>query len=154
VIAQGDELVGATATTIGSSMIDHVFITVSDINRSIKFYEASLAPLGIHHVIDYDGANGPAGHPDLKGFGCNGRVFFWLRVGVTDSRSTHIGFLAKNTSEVDSFYAAAMAAGGQDNGPPGVRLHYDPRYYAANVFDPDGFSLEAVYKSWQHPETA
>ena len=135
-------------------MLDHVFITVSDINRSIKFYEAALAPLGIHHVIDYDGANGPAGHPDLKGFGCNGRVFFWLRAGVADSRSAHIGFLAKSTSEVDSFYAAAIAAGAQDNGVPGARLHYDPRYYAANVFDPDGFSLEAVYKSWQHPQTA
>ena len=135
-------------------MLDHVFITVSDINRSIQFYEAALAPMGVHHVIDYDGANGPPGHPDLKGFGCNGRVFFWLRVGVADSRSAHIGFLAKSTSEVDAFYAAAMAAGAQDNEAPGARLHYDPRYYAANVFDPDGFSLEAVYKSWQHPQSA
>ncbi len=131
-------------------MLDHVFISVSDIARSIRFYEAALAPLGIQHVIDYDGAQGPKGHPDLKGFGCNSRVFFWLREGGADGRSAHIGFIAKNNEEVDAFYVAAMEAGGLDNGKPSARLHYDPRYYAANVFDPDGYSLEAVYKSWQH----
>ena len=125
-------------------MLDHVFITVSHINRSIQFYEGALAPLGINHVIDYDGANEPAGHPELTGFGCNGRVLFWLRVSVADSRSAHIGFLAKSTSEVDAFYAAATAAGAQDNEAPGARLHYDRRYYPANVLDPDGFSLEVV----------
>lgn len=131
-------------------MLDHVFISVSDINRSIKFYEAALAPLGIHHVIDYDGSDGPEGHPDLKGFGCNGRVFFWLREGVVEGRSAHIGFVAKSNDEVNAFYKAAMAAGAIDNGKPEARLYYDPRYYAANVFDPDGYSLEAVYKNWQH----
>ena len=132
-------------------MLDHVFISVTDLSRSIAFYEKALAPLGIHHVIDYDGATGPAGHPDLKGFGCNGRVFFWLRQGNADAGAAHIGFVAKSTEEVDAFYAAAMAAGASDLGAPGARLHYDPRYYAANVLDPDGYSLEAVYKSWQHP---
>ena len=131
-------------------MLDHVFISVTRIERSISFYEAALLPLGIHHVVDYDGANGPVGHPDLKGFGCHGRVFFWLQQGFTVAPSIHIGFVAKSTREVDSFYDAAMAAGARDGGEPGARLHYDPRYYAANVFDPDGYSLEAVYKSWQH----
>ena len=132
-------------------MLDHVFITVSDIDRSIAFYEAALAPLGIAHVHDYDGKDGPEGHPDLKGFGANGRIFFWLRQGAADPRSAHIGFVAKSEAEVNEFYAAAMKAGAADNGKPAPRLYYDPRYYAANVFDPDGYSLEGVYKSWQHP---
>jgi catechol 2,3-dioxygenase-like lactoylglutathione lyase family enzyme len=131
-------------------MLDHVFITVSDIERSIAFYEAALAPLGIGHALDYDGKDGPEGHPDLKGFGANGRIFFWLRQGTADPRSAHIGFVAKSEAEVNAFYAAAMKAGARDNGEPGARLYYDPRYYAANVFDPDGYSLEGVYKSWQH----
>lgn len=133
-------------------MLDHLFISVTNLKRSIEFYERVLAPLGIHHVIDYDGANGPAGHPDLKGFGQNGRIFFWLRQGNADARAVHIGFVAKSVEEVDAFYEVAIAAGAADNGAPGARLHYDPRYYAANVLDPDGYSLEAVYKSWQHPQ--
>lgn len=132
-------------------MLDHIFISVSDLKRSIAFYEQALKPLGIHHVVDYDGEQGPPGHPDLKGFGCNGRVFFWLRAGKVDAQAAHIGFVAKNEQEVKDFYRAAMDAGAHDNGAPGARLHYDPRYFAANVFDPDGYSLEAVYKSWQHP---
>ena len=109
---------------------------------------------GITHILDYDGKNGPPGHPDLKGFGRDGRVFFWLRPGHADSRATHIGFVAHSQAEVDAFHVAALAAGAKDNGAPGPRLHYDPRYYAANVFDPDGYSLKAVYKSWQHSHSA
>ena len=97
-------------------MIDHVILAVSDIERSVDFYAATLAPLGITTRVDYDGADGPPGHPDLKGFGADGRIFFWLR----------------------------------HDGPPAARDYYDPRYYAANAFDPDGHSLEFVYKSWQH----
>lgn len=131
-------------------MLDHIFISVTDVERSIAFYTAALTPLGITKRVDYDGVNGPVGHPDLKGFGANGRIFFWLRHGVADSRAAHVGFVAKNQDEVDAAYAAAMAAGATDNGAPGARLYYDPRYYAANVLDPDGYSLEFVYKSWQH----
>jgi catechol 2,3-dioxygenase-like lactoylglutathione lyase family enzyme len=133
-------------------MLDHVFLTVADVDRSIAFYEKALAPLGIEHALDYDGKDGPEGHPDLKGFGRDNRLFFWLREGAADSRSAHVGFVARSKAEVDAFYASAMAAGATDNGKPGVRLYYDPRYYAANVLDPDGYSLEAVYKSWQHPQ--
>ena len=103
-------------------MLDHVFITVSDTDRSIAFYEAALAPLGIVHVHDYDGKDGPEGHPDLKGFGANGRIFFWLRQGAADARSAHIGFVAKSEAEVNAFYAAAMKARAGDNGKPGARL--------------------------------
>lgn len=131
-------------------MLDHVFLTVSDTNRSIIFYTAALAPLGIVNRLDYDGQDGPPGHPDLKGFGANGRVFFWLRQGAADARSAHVGFIANGKAEVDAAYKAAMAAGATDNGAPGARLHYDPEYYAANVLDPDGYSLEFVFKSWQH----
>jgi len=134
-------------------MLDHLFLTVGDVPASIAFYEQALAPLGILHVHDYNGADGPPGHPDLKGFGSNGRIYFWLRAGAADARAVHIGFVAGSTAAVDAFYAAAMAAGALDNGPPGARLHYDPRYYAANILDPDGYSIEVVYKSWQHAKS-
>ena len=131
-------------------MLDHVFLSVSDVPRAIDFYTATLAPLGITHQHDYDGKNGPPGHPDLKGFGAHGRVFFWLRKGVVEGQAVHLGFVASGKLEVDAAHAAALAAGGTDKGPPSARLHYDPRYYAANVLDPDGYSLEFVYKPWQH----
>lgn len=133
-------------------MLDHVFLSVSDIDRSIAFYTAALAPLGIVNRHDYDGKDGPPGHPDLKGFGANGRLFLWLREGVVEGRAAHVGFVARSREEVDAAYAAAMAAGAADNGAPAARAYYDPRYYAANVFDPDGYSLEFVYKSWQHED--
>lgn len=131
-------------------MLDHLFISVSDIQRSIRFYEATLASLGITARHDYDGKDGPPGHPDLKGFGANGRMFFWLREGVVEGRAVHVGFVANNRAEVENAYAASLANGATDNGAPGARLHYDPNYYAANVLDPDGYSLEFVYKNWQH----
>jgi catechol 2,3-dioxygenase-like lactoylglutathione lyase family enzyme len=131
-------------------MLDHIFLSVSDIARSILFYEAALTPLGITARLDYDGKGGPPGHPDLKGFGANGRMFFWLREGVVDARAVHVGFVASSQAEVDAAYTAALHQGAVDNGPPGARLHYDPDYYAANVLDPDGYSLEFVFKKWQH----
>lgn len=136
------------------NVLDHVFLTVSDIRRSISFYEAALAPLGINLRVDYDGKNAPPGHPDLKGFGANGRLYLWLREGVAHGNAAHIGFVAGSRQQVDAAYAAAMAAGATNNGAPGLRLYYDPRYYAANVLDPDGYSIEFVYKSWQHSKSA
>jgi hypothetical protein len=88
----------------------------------------------------------------LKGFGRDGRVFFWLRQGHADPRAVHVGFVARNEAEVNTFYATAIAAAAAANGQPGARLYYDPRYYAANIFDPEGYSIEVVYKSWQHPQ--
>jgi catechol 2,3-dioxygenase-like lactoylglutathione lyase family enzyme len=72
-------------------MLDHLFLSVADIPASITFYERALAPLGITHVHDYAGTDGPPGHPDLKGFGSNSRIYFWLRAGVADARAVHIG---------------------------------------------------------------
>jgi len=132
-------------------MLDHVFLTVSDIRRSTRFYVAALAPLGINERFDYDGKDGPPGHPDLNGFGANGRMYLRLREGAADSRAAHVGFVANSRKQVDAAYKAAIAAGASDNGAPSARLYYDPRYYAANVLDPDGYSIEFVYKSWQHP---
>ena len=134
-------------------MLDHVIISVRVLDRSIAFYETALKPLGIEHAIDFDGKDGPKGHHDLKGFGRDGRIFFWLRQGDADAKAAHIGFVAKSKADVNAFYKAAMAAGATDNGKPSAREYYDPRYYAANVFDPDGYSLEAVYKSWQHRQS-
>ncbi|MGV9798283.1 VOC family protein [Mycobacterium sp. NPDC003449] len=133
-------------------MLDHVFLTVADPQAAIAFYTAALAPLGITTRLDYDGKDGPPGHPDLYGLGDadTGRMIFWLRRGVADGGAAHIGFVADSQAEVNAAYAAAIAAGATDNGAPGARLHYDPRYYAANVIAPDGYSLEFVYKSWQH----
>jgi catechol 2,3-dioxygenase-like lactoylglutathione lyase family enzyme len=141
---------GAGQSDERTNMLDHVFLTVSDMERSISFYEAALASLGINERFDFDGKNGPPGHPDLKGFGADGRLFLWLREGVADSRAVHVGFAANGRGQVDAAYAAAIAAGATDNGAPSVRLYYDSRYYAANVLDPDGYSIEFVYKSWQH----
>lgn len=133
-------------------MLDHIFLSVNDIERSIRFYEAVLMPLGITARLDFDGKDGPPGHPDLKGFGAHGRMFFWLREGVVQGQAVHVGFVASSQAEVDAAYAAAMVQGAVDNGAPGARLHYDPNYYAANVLDPDGYSLEFVYKNWQHAQ--
>lgn len=133
-------------------MLDHLFLSVSDIERSIRFYEAVLSPLGITARLDYDGKDGPLGHPDLKGFGANGRMFFWLREGVVEGKAVHVGFVANSKAEVEAAYTTAIESGATDNGAPEARLHYDPDYYAASVLDPDGYSLEFVYKHWQHAQ--
>lgn len=131
-------------------MLDHIFLTVGDIERSIALYTTTLAPLGITQRLDYDGKDGPPGHPDLKGFGANNRLFFWLRAGTGVLSSMHVGFVANSEAMVRAAHAAALAIGAREIHPPGPQLHYDPRYYAAQVADPDGHSLEFVYKSWQH----
>lgn len=131
-------------------MLDHIFLSVSDVNRSLRFYTTVLKPLGIINRVDYDGKDGPAGHPDLKGFGAGGRIFFWLKQGTSAPGALHVGFVADSEEMVNTAYAEAVAAGATEIHPPGPQLHYDPRYYAAQVRDLDGYSLEFVYKSWQH----
>lgn len=133
-------------------MLDHIFLTVSDPDRSIAFYERVLPVLGITARSDYDAKDGPPGHPDLKGFGAKGRMFFWLRQGDAAAGAVHVGLVADNEAMVDEAHAAAMAAGASQIHPLGPQLHYDPRYYAAQVRDPDGYSLEFVFKSWQHED--
>ena len=131
-------------------MLDHIFLTVSDLERSIAFYEKILAVIGIENRLDYDGKDGPADHPDLKGFGANGRVFFWLRQGNAAPEAVHVGFVANSEEDVRAVYAAALEAGAKSRIAPGYLDYYDPRYYAAQIFDLDGYSIEFVFKSWQH----
>jgi catechol 2,3-dioxygenase-like lactoylglutathione lyase family enzyme len=125
-------------------MIDHIILTVSDFARSVAFYAKALKPLGITNFTDYEGHDG---HPDLKGFGDGKRAFFWLKQGKPDPASIHWGFIAENNQAVDAFYKAAIAAGAKDNISPRARLEYYPGYYAADVFDPDGYTFEVVHKS-------
>jgi catechol 2,3-dioxygenase-like lactoylglutathione lyase family enzyme len=132
-------------------MLDHIFLTVADLDRSVAFYQAVLPALGISVRHDYAGKDGPQGHPDLKGFGANGRVFFWLRQGKPAPGAVHVGFVAASEAQVGAAHAAGLAAGAEEIHPPGPQLHYDPRYFAAQLSDPDGHSLEFVFKSWQHP---
>lgn len=141
-----------------ASLIDAVFLAVRDVPRSIAFYKKALLPLGITYILDYDGKSAPFDHPNLYGFGRDGRIFFWLKQGTPgNTGGTHVGFAAKSKAEVDSCYEAATGDGATPNdsmgGPPGARTWYDSRgqYYAANVLDPDGYSLEFTYKSFQHP---
>jgi catechol 2,3-dioxygenase-like lactoylglutathione lyase family enzyme len=115
--------------------IDHVRLPVSDIDVSRAFYAAALAPLGYRVVYDQDGS---------LGFGDDEREPLALASGPAPAARTHVAFTASSTDEVDAFHAAALAAGGRDNGPPGERP-YGGFYYAAFVLDPDGHNLEAVF---------
>ena len=125
-------------------MIDHIILTVSNVERSLAFYESALAPLNIKFFVPYKGENG---HPDLWGFGDGKKAFFWLKHGAPDPQNIHWGFMAQDNAKVDEFYKAAIAAGAKDNISPRARLEYYPGYYAADVFDPDGYSFEVVHKS-------
>jgi RNA polymerase sigma factor (sigma-70 family) len=90
---------------------------------------------------------GEGDHPDLWGFGDGKRAFFWIKQGKPDPGSIHWVFMANNKGQVDEFYRAAISAGARDNISPRARVEYYPGYYAADVFDPDGYSFEVVHKS-------
>jgi catechol 2,3-dioxygenase-like lactoylglutathione lyase family enzyme len=118
-------------------VLDHVSLNVSDYDRSRDFYARALAPLGLSLLME------PVAR--MGGFGVGGKPWFW----ITDLRrptteNVHVAFTAPDRETVDAFHAAALAAGGTDNGPPGVRELYHPTYYGAFVLDPDGNNVEAV----------
>ncbi|HEY6942237.1 VOC family protein [Dokdonella sp.] len=125
-------------------MIDHVGFAVGDFARSRAFYVEALAPLGYAPVKDVTRAQ--SGGYEGTGFGPPGRPQFWIGTGTGAARSgsTHVAFAAESRAAVDAFHRAALAAGGRDNGAPGVRPHYHANYYGAFVFDPDGHNIEAV----------
>jgi len=127
-------------------MIDHVGFAVADADASHSFYEKALAPLGIGLIVTI-----PAGVTEsggaTHGYGRDDKAFFWVGAGAKVGGSTHIAFAAVTRSIVDAFYDAALAAGGRDNGAPGLRPHYDPNYYGAFVLDPDGNNVEAVCRA-------
>lgn len=120
-------------------MIDHLGIPVSDIAASRRFYEAALAPLG-YRVLGEE-SNGLGNNVVLTGVD---EVDFVIADGESVSDGVHHAFRAESRAAVDGFHAAALAAGGRDNGAPGIREHYHPNYYAAFGIDPDGMNVEAV----------
>lgn len=123
-------------------MIDHMGITVADFDRARAFYDAAFAPLGasLLYMVPAEYTNGVK----VGGFGRE-RPVYWLHEGTPPADyHQHIAFTARNRAEVDAFYEAAIAAGGRDNGPPGLRPHYHANYYGAFVFDLDGNNIEAV----------
>lgn len=123
-------------------MLDHLGLTVTDIARSRAFYERALAPLGITILKEITAAQtGGAIH---LGLGAGGKPFFWLGSGGNPAGPVHVAFTASDRAEVDAFYRAALAAGGRDNGGPGLRPHYHASYYGAFVLDRDGHNVEAV----------
>jgi catechol 2,3-dioxygenase-like lactoylglutathione lyase family enzyme len=123
-------------------MLDHVGLTVSDFARSRAFYVAALAPLGYTPVMDV--TKEQTGGYEGAGFGVDGKPSFWIGNGAKTSGPIHVAFVAKSRDDVDRFYAAAIAGGARDNGPPGIREHYHPNYYGAFVLDADGNNIEAV----------
>lgn len=125
------------------SAIDHMGIGVSDISHARAFYEQALRPLGITLMMSIE-ADPPRSSPRRLGFGSAGKPFLWLHDAPVPSQGAHIALIAQSHEAVDAFHAAAMAAGGQDNGRPGIRPHYHADYYAAYVLGPDGVNLEAV----------
>jgi catechol 2,3-dioxygenase-like lactoylglutathione lyase family enzyme len=127
-------------------MLDHVILTVSDLDRSVLFYRQALSFLNTDELIDFKGKDG---HPDLKGFGKGGSHFFWLKAGKPDPASVHVGFQAKSHAEVNAFFHAAIKAGGREKTAPAAQLQYHANYYATWVFDPDGYDIEVVNKTGQ-----
>ncbi len=128
-------------------ILDHIGINVRDYARSKAFYEKALAPLGVTPVMEYGLA---------CGFGRDGKPDFWVGQGATRFQTEeqvrvitpiHVAFVARSRAEVDAFHAAALAAGGRDNGAPGLRPEYHPGYYGAFVLDLDGHNIEAVVHS-------
>ena len=122
-------------------MIDHMGLTVSDFAAARAFYDRALAPLGASVVMTVPKEF--TGGREVAGYGRD-RPVFWLSEGEKQAPPIHVAFSANSRADVDAFHAAAMAAGGTDNGAPGLRQHYHPDYYGAFVRDPDGHNIEAV----------
>ena len=121
-------------------MIHHIDFAVTDLVRSREFYERALAPLGFAVAITFANHAGR----QLIGFGSLPDPEFWIRDGEPMVGRLHVAFLADSRGAVEAFHAAALQAGGKDNGPPGLRPRYAEHWYAAFVLDPDGHNIEAV----------
>jgi catechol 2,3-dioxygenase-like lactoylglutathione lyase family enzyme len=116
-------------------VLDHVSLPVSKLEQSKRFYEEALSPLGYELIMEH--------HISGVGFGESAKPDFWIRQGEVGA-AVHVAFASEDRATVDAFHEAAMAAGGRDNGGPGLRPEYHPSYYGAFVFDPDGNNIEAV----------
>jgi catechol 2,3-dioxygenase-like lactoylglutathione lyase family enzyme len=123
-------------------MIDHIGLAVKDMDRAKAFYIGALKPLGIGVLAELSAEQ--TGADAHAGFGKENKAFFWIGTGNRPRGGAHVAFTAQTRAEVDSFYQAALASGGRDNGAPGPRPHYHKHYYGAFVLDPDGNNIEAV----------
>jgi predicted lactoylglutathione lyase len=117
------------------AMIDHVMLHVKDYDRSKRFYSIALKPLGYEMVMESRKSGG---------LGVGGKPDFWIGESLKPQTKVHVAFVAPTRKQVDQFYQEALVAGGQDNGPPGLRKHYHDSYYGAFVTDLDGNNVEAV----------
>ncbi|GED90037.1 VOC family protein [Streptomyces sp. 6-11-2] len=136
-------------------MIDHVYISVSDIEKSRAFYRDALKPLGWSEFGNYDATSGPDDVPDLFGLGDETYLSgagvgssIWLRQRKPGETGLYVGIVCDSNEAVDAAYAAAINAGAIDEGAPADRTYFAPGYYAANVADFDGNRLEFVHKAW------
>ncbi|MCT7370559.1 VOC family protein [Mycolicibacterium llatzerense] len=136
-------------------MIDHVYISVTDVDTALKFYLEALKPLGWREFGNYSASSGPDNVPDLFGIGDATYVSgtgvgssIWLRRRQAGETGLYLGIVCDNDDAVDAAYAAAIRAGGIDEGKPADRTYFAPGYYAANVADADGNRLEFVHKAW------
>ena len=139
-------------------MLDHIYISVGDVPRSLAFYATTLSPLGWKELGTYDSSSGPAGVPDLSGLGDEAYgsgtgvgCSIWLRQRQIGETGLYVGFVADDEAEVNAAYVAALAGGGISEGEPAIRSYFGPSYYAANVGDFDGNHLEIVHKSFNPP---
>jgi catechol 2,3-dioxygenase-like lactoylglutathione lyase family enzyme len=139
-------------------MLDHIYISVNDVTRSLAFYVATLEPLGWRELGSYDSSTGPAEVPDLHGladgaYGSGAAVgsSIWLRQRQSGETGLYVGFVADDEAEVNAAYTAAIEAGGTSEGEPAIRAYFGPSYYAANIADFDDNHLEIVHKRFNPP---
>jgi catechol 2,3-dioxygenase-like lactoylglutathione lyase family enzyme len=118
------------------AMYDHIGLKIRDLDASVRFYGAALAPLGFD-LCSRDDAG--------AGFGPPGAPALWLQIGEGALGKVHVALRAKNRGAVEQFHAEGLRAGGRDNGAPGLRTEYSQNYYAAFLIDPDGNNVEAVF---------
>jgi len=116
-------------------MLDHITLKVGDYAKSKRFYTLALKPLGYELVMEFG---------ESAGFGKDRKPDFWIAQGTATRPPLHVAFAGADRATVDAFHGAALAAGGKDNGAPGLRPHYHPNYYGAFALDPDGNNVEAV----------
>jgi catechol 2,3-dioxygenase-like lactoylglutathione lyase family enzyme len=116
-------------------MIDHVVLNVRDYDASKRFYLQALRPLGYEVILEFG---------KMAGLGREGKPEFWFGERDEPSANVHVALASPDRKTVDEFYSAALAAGGRDNGAPGIRSQYHEDYYGAFVYDPDGNNIEAV----------
>ncbi len=132
-------------------MLDHVSVGVSDLDRSRRFYDAALGPLGLVRTLDFEGRGSDYGFAT----GPLGVEFTITReTAVAPLAGMHVCFRAPDRDAVHAFHAAALGAGGRDDGPPGLRTRYHGDYFGAFVLDPDGHRVEAVCHVPDKPQVA